>query len=58
MVSARTCMTGKNFFLNIDKEINKLESFYRRNNIRLFFNVYDVSNEENAACVRKVVYNS
>ena len=51
-------MTGKNFFLNIDKEINKLESFYRRNNIRLFFNVYDVSNEENAACVRKVVYNS
>ena len=40
--------------LNIDKEMSKLESFSRRNNIR-FFNVYEGPNEENAACVSKVV---
>lgn len=40
--------------LNIDKEMDKLESFSRRNNIR-FFNVYEGPNEEKAACVSKVV---
>ena len=36
MVSARACMTGKKLCLNIDKIMNKLESFSRRNN-KLFF---------------------
>ena len=40
--------------LNIDKEMDKLESFSHRNNIR-FFNVYEGPNEENTACVSKVV---
>ena len=40
--------------LNTDKEMDMLESFCRRNNIR-FFNVYEGPNEENTACVRKVV---
>ena len=40
--------------LNIDKEMDKLESFSRRNNTH-FFNVYEGPNEENAACVSKVV---
>ena len=34
--------------------MDKLESFSRRNNVR-FFNVYEGPNEENAACVIKVV---
>ena len=40
--------------LNIPKEMDKLESFSRRNNVR-FFNVYEGSNEEKAACVSKVL---
>ena len=46
----------KDHFVKIcmDKEMDKLESFSRRNNIR-FFNVYEGPNEENAACVSKVV---
>ena len=40
--------------LNIEEEMDKLESFSRRNNIHLF-NVYQGPFEENAACVREEV---
>ena len=43
-----------NICLTTEQEIDKLESFSRRNNIRLF-NVYEGSNEDDTSRVQKVV---